>query len=148
MRLFIFLPIVCKRLTGTGWVSTSLTAGSKKRWSARTGRHRPHQAEFWDARAITVIDGQARKKVLLTSRRDRRRYRAADIVACYERRWSIETCYRELKQTMLGTALTLRSKTVDGVYQETERHYPWWTVFCSGSAAGLPRHAPSDRIKP
>jgi hypothetical protein len=38
--------------------------------------------------------------------------------AADKRRWGIETSYRELKQTMLGTAFTLRSKTVDGVYQE------------------------------
>ena len=74
--------------------------------------------EFWDARAITIVDQQARKRVLLTSLRDRRRYKPADIARIYERRWGIETSYRELKQTMLGTALTLRSKTVDGVYQE------------------------------
>ena len=55
---------------------------------------------------------------MLTSLRDRRRFRPADIAACYERRWGIETSYRELKQTMLGAALTLRSRTVDGVYQE------------------------------
>lgn len=74
--------------------------------------------EFWEARAITILDRQARKRVLLTSLRDRRRYKPGDIAKCYERRWGIETSYRELKQTMLGTALTLRSKTKDGVYQE------------------------------
>jgi hypothetical protein len=74
--------------------------------------------EFWEARAVTVIDQQGRKRTLLTSLRDRRRYKPSDIANCYERRWGIETSYRELKQTMLGTALTLRSKTVDGVYQE------------------------------
>lgn len=74
--------------------------------------------EFWEARAITIVDQQARKRVLLTSLRDHRRYKPVDIVNCYERRWGIETSYRELKQTMLGTALTLRSKTTDGVYQE------------------------------
>jgi hypothetical protein len=74
--------------------------------------------EFWQARAITVIDAQARKRILLTSLNDRRRYKPSDISRCYERRWGIETSYRELKQTMLGAALTLRSKTVDGVYQE------------------------------
>jgi hypothetical protein len=74
--------------------------------------------EFWQARAITVIDAQARKRILLTSLNDRRRYKPGDISRCYERRWGIETSYRELKQTMLGAALTLRSKTVDGVYQE------------------------------
>lgn len=78
----------------------------------------PQLPPFWDARAITVLDSPARRRVLLTSLRDRRRYRPADIAACYARRWSIETSYRELKQSMLGAALTLRSKTVDGVYQE------------------------------
>ena len=74
--------------------------------------------EFWEARAIAVVDQQGRKRVLLTSLRDRRRYKALDIASCYTRRWGIETSYRELKQTMLGSTLTLRSKTVDGVYQE------------------------------
>ncbi len=74
--------------------------------------------EFWEARAIPVVDQQGRKRVLLTSLRDRRRYKALDIANCYTRRWGIETSYRELKQTMLGSTLTLRSKTVDGVYQE------------------------------
>lgn len=74
--------------------------------------------EFWQARAITVLDQSARKHVLLTSLLERKRYPPADIAACYARRWHIETSYRELKQTMLGTALTLRSRTVEGGYQE------------------------------
>lgn len=78
----------------------------------------PSLPEVWRARAITVIDQSARKHVLLTSLFDSKRYKACDIAACYARRWHIETSYRELKQTMLGMALTLRSKTVDGVYQE------------------------------
>ena len=69
-------------------------------------------------RAITVIDQSARRHVLLTSLFDRQRYKASDIAQCYARRWHIETSYRELKQSMLGMALTLRSKTTDGVYQE------------------------------
>lgn len=78
----------------------------------------PELPEFWEARAITVVDQQARQRVLLTSLCERRRYTPRDIANCYTRRWGIETSYRELKQTMLGTALTLRSKTTDGVYQE------------------------------
>jgi hypothetical protein len=78
----------------------------------------PSLPEVWQARAITVLDQSARKRVLLTSLFDRKRYKAADIAACYTRRWQIETSYRELKQTMMGTALTLRSRTVEGVYQE------------------------------
>ena len=78
----------------------------------------PGLPPFWQARAITIVDHLARKRVLLTSLQDRQRYTPADIAKCYARRWNIETSYRELKQTMLGTALTLRSKTVDGVHQE------------------------------
>jgi hypothetical protein len=40
-------------------------------------------------------------------------------VSCYERRWQIETRYHEFKQSVLGMqAATLRSQTVEGVYQE------------------------------
>lgn len=72
----------------------------------------------WRVRAIAIIDQSARKHVLLTSLFDAKRYTAQDIAACYRRRWQIETSYRELKQTMMGMALTLRSRTIEGVYQE------------------------------
>jgi len=78
----------------------------------------PQLPEFWEARAITTTSDDGKERVLLTSLKDRRRFKANDIVATYDQRWSVETSYRELKQSMLGTALTLRSKTVDGVYQE------------------------------
>jgi hypothetical protein len=133
-RGFLAAEILC-RLTGAGVerhfiipaksnTKWELVEGSgndtvvRMRVSPQARRKCPELPEFWEARAITVIDAQARERVLLTSLRDRRRYKPADIVACYDRRRGIETSYRELKQTMLGTALTLRSKTVDGVYQE------------------------------
>ena len=78
----------------------------------------PELPPIWHARAITILDQSARKHVLLTSLLDTRRYPARDIANCYARRWHIETSYRELKQTMMGMALTLRSRTVEGVYQE------------------------------
>ena len=78
----------------------------------------PSLPEKWRARAITIIDQNARKHVLLTSLLDFQRYTAKDIAACYSRRWQIETSYRELKQTMMGSALTLRSRTIQNVYQE------------------------------
>jgi hypothetical protein len=68
-------------------------------------------AEFWEARAITVIDQQGCKRILLMSPRERRRYKPADIASCYTRRWGIETSYRDLKQTMPGATLTLRVKS-------------------------------------
>jgi hypothetical protein len=78
----------------------------------------PALPEVWHARAITVLDEKGNKHVLLTSLSDRKRYTANDIATCYKRRWQIETSYRELKQTMMGMALTLRSRTIEGVYQE------------------------------
>lgn len=89
--------------------------------------------ELWEARAITVIDQQGRKRIPLTSLRGHRRYNPADIANCYTRRCGIETSYRDLKQAMLGATLTLRSKTVDGVYQEV-----WGTLIAYNlSDAGL-----------
>jgi hypothetical protein len=88
------------------------------RISPQARRKCPELPQYWQARAITIVNSSARKQILLTSLFDRKRYKATDIVACYERRWQIETSYRELKQTMLGKTLTLRSKTVEGVYQE------------------------------
>ncbi|MBB5507072.1 hypothetical protein HDG35_003346 [Paraburkholderia sp. JPY681] len=78
----------------------------------------PDLPEFWQARAVLAIDARGRQRILLTSLTDRRRFKAADIASCYERRWKIETSYHELKQSMLGMELTLRSQTVEGVYQE------------------------------
>lgn len=88
------------------------------RVSPQARKKSPTLPEYWRARAIQVIDPQGRKKVLLTSLTDRKQFKAAAIVACYSRRWQIETSYRELKQSMMGMAVTLRSKTVDGVSQE------------------------------
>lgn len=90
----------------------------RMRVSPQARKKCPELPEFWEARAIRTIDSRGRERVLLTSLRDRRRFKPADIAACYTRRWQIETSYRELKQSMLGMELTLRSQTVDGVYQE------------------------------
>ena len=39
------------------------------------------------------------------------RFPAADIVDLYSHRWEIELGYREMKQSLLGNRLTLRSRT-------------------------------------
>jgi hypothetical protein len=73
----------------------------------------------WRARAVkTPDDGSGKDRYLLTSLTDRKAFKASDLTACYARRWRIETSYRELKHTMLGSELTLRSMTVDGTDQE------------------------------
>ena len=107
--------------TNTRWdvmAGTADDATVRMRVSPQARKKCPALPEFWEARAIRTIDARGRERVLLTSLSDRRRFKPADIVACYERRWQIETSYRELKQSMLGTELTLRSRTVEGVYQE------------------------------
>jgi hypothetical protein len=78
----------------------------------------PTLPKTWRARAIATIDSKGGKHFLLTSLTNRSAFKAADLVKCYDRRWNIETSYRELKQSMMGMALTLRSQTVDGVMQE------------------------------
>lgn len=78
----------------------------------------PHLPEHWKVRAIRTVSATGSERFLLTSLTDRRRFKAADLVACYRRRWEIETSYRELKHSMLGQALTLRSRLPTGVNQE------------------------------
>lgn len=78
----------------------------------------PELPEFWIARAIRTLSASGRTRILLTSLMDGRRYPATSLAECYRRRWEIETSYRELKQSMLGCELTLRSRTPLGVAQE------------------------------
>ena len=78
----------------------------------------PHLPEHWTARAVRMVSANGKERTLLTSLLDRRRFKADDLAECYRRRWEIETSYRELKQSMLGDALTLRSHQPDGIAQE------------------------------
>lgn len=78
----------------------------------------PELPETWEARAIRTILPDGRERILLTSLMDGRRFKASDIAACYLRRWEVETSYRELKQTMLGGPMTLRSQDREGITQE------------------------------
>lgn len=79
----------------------------------------PNLPKTWRVRAVKVDDGDGGKpRYLLTSLTDRKVFKRADLVLCYQRRWRIETSYRELKQSMLGSALTLRSMSVEGTEQE------------------------------
>jgi hypothetical protein len=54
---------------------------------------------------------------LATTLLDHRRYPALDLVKLYHERWEIETCYLEIKSTILGGRV-LRARTVCGVTQE------------------------------
>lgn len=78
----------------------------------------PELPEHWTARAVRMVAANGKRRTLLTSLLDRRRFRAEALADCYRRRWEIETSYRELKQSMLGDSLTLRSQQPEGVKQE------------------------------
>jgi len=78
----------------------------------------PHLPAFWEARAIETTSRHGRKRILLTSLMDAKAYPAREIIHQYEERWRIETSYRELKQELLGSELTLRSGTPQTVRQE------------------------------
>lgn len=86
--------------------------------SAAARKLDPALPKTWRARAIRVGDENGVFSYLLTSLTDKKTFKAADLIACYCRRWRIETSYRELKHSMMGSALTLRSMTVDGTKQE------------------------------
>ncbi|WP_345335059.1 IS4 family transposase, partial [Ferrimonas pelagia] len=69
------------------------------------------------ARLITKMVNGKRVQIL-TSMTDPKRYPAADIVDLYGHRWEIELGYREMKQHLLHSQLTVRSKKPDTVKQE------------------------------
>jgi hypothetical protein len=131
---FMSAQLLCNLVSGGENRHYIIPAKSNLRWEVVSGRDGdqivrmrvspqartkcPDLPEFWQARAVLAIDTRGRQRILLTSLTDRRRFKAADVISCYERRWQIETSYHELKQSMLGMELTLRSQTVEGVYQE------------------------------
>ena len=86
--------------------------------SAQARKADPNLPAFWEARAIETTNRHGKKRILLTCLMDAKAYPAREIVHQYEERWRIETRYREIKQDMLGSELTLRSGTPETVYQE------------------------------
>lgn len=78
----------------------------------------PELPATWQARAIRCDDFDGKPSYLLTSLTNRRQYPAQKVRSCYQRRWQVETSYREIKQTMMGMALSLRSHDVKTTRQE------------------------------
>lgn len=78
---------------------------------------RPSLPEALEVRVLSkTIKGKQYR--VLTSMTDPMRFPAADIVDIYSHRWEIELGYREMKQTLLNSAYTLRSKLPAMVKQE------------------------------
>jgi hypothetical protein len=107
--------------SNTKWEVLSGTADDglvPMRVSPQARAKAPHLPKHWTARAVRMVSAKGKERILLTSLLDRRRFKADDLAECYRRRWEIETSYRELKQSMLGDALTLRSQHPTGIAQE------------------------------
>ena len=71
-------------------------------------------AEITIATTAGTVTGHYR---LLTTLTDPREHPAADLIRLYHQRWEIETCYAELKSTILSGRV-LRSRTPAGIEQE------------------------------
>lgn len=98
--------------------------------SAQARKADPNLPAFWEARAIETTNRHGKKPILLTSLLDAKAYRAREIVHQYEERWRIETSYREIKQDMLGSELTLRSATPKPSIKRSGALY--WPIIWSG----------------
>ena len=85
--------------------------------SPQARRQNPALPSHWEARAIETLSRTGKRRTLLTSLMDAT-YPAKELVERYNERWRIEVSYRELKQSLLGEAVTLRSRTPQTVRQE------------------------------
>src|SRR5579859_4064534 len=69
---------------------------------------------------VTADDGSTRTERyrLITTLLDWRAFPAADLAACYARRWAVETGFRELKTALRGSGRLLRGRTPELARQE------------------------------
>lgn len=86
--------------------------------SAAARKREPGLPKQWQARAVLTVGPQGKPCYLLTSLMDCKQFPAQTLRNCYRERWQIETSYREIKQTMMGMALSLRSHSVEATRQE------------------------------
>lgn len=82
---------------------------ARKKW--------PTLPEKLRARLVTKVS-KGKTFSILTSMLDPKRYPADELIDLYTHRWEIELGYREMKQYMLQSRLTLRSKKPEMVRQE------------------------------
>src|SRR5690606_24357129 len=85
--------------------------------SPQARKNNPMLPEYWEVRQVSYAVGKGRIKTVLTSL-PADQYPAKDIARLYQERWEIELGFRDIKSSMQHNAITLRSKTVELVYQE------------------------------
>lgn len=69
-------------------------------------------------RALSYRHPGGKDGFLLTSLLDASLYPATEVLALYHKRWELEIAFDEIKTHLLDRREALRSKTVDGTYQE------------------------------
>ena len=85
--------------------------------SAHARKKSPSLPKKWQMRVVKYqIDGFDAREIATSLPVEK--YSTEDIIALYHERWEIELGYREIKTTLLKSAITLRSKKPDLVIQE------------------------------
>lgn len=84
--------------------------------SPQARKKNPLLPEHWQVRAVTY-EVEGKEKTVFTSL-PASRFSAEQVATLYHERWEIELGFRDIKSSMQGNSLTLRSKTVGLVYQE------------------------------
>ncbi|MCD9461082.1 IS4 family transposase [Marinibactrum halimedae] len=84
--------------------------------SPQARKQHPYLGETWQARRVTYKTKTGHKTILTSL--PATEYNAEAIALLYKERWEIELGFRDIKSSMQGNAITLRSKKVDLVYQE------------------------------
>ncbi|KGK00432.1 IS4 family transposase, partial [Thalassotalea sp. ND16A] len=83
-------------------------------------KQHPDLPKTWQARLTTYGERKESNHIIgvISSLTDTNKYSAKDILNVYFERWEIENGYGEIKQYQLDENILLRSKTVEGIYQE------------------------------
>ena len=84
--------------------------------SAQARKKNPALPKLWQARAVSY-EVQGKEKTVLTSL-PAGQFTAEQVAGLYHERWEIELGYRDIKCSMQHSAMTLRSKLKELVYQE------------------------------
>jgi hypothetical protein len=86
--------------------------------SAEARRVDPTLPATWQMRAVRYQRPGFEPQVLLTSLLDTKAYPRDELAALYHERWELELAFDEMKTEMLAREEAIRSRTVNGVYQE------------------------------
>lgn len=84
--------------------------------SPQARKKNPALPEFWEARRLRYRVKGGLKTVLTSLPAER--YSAETVAGLYQQRWEIELGFRDIKSSMHGNAVTLRSKKTALIYQE------------------------------